>query len=292
MTRWADTEPRRRCETIASPTHICCVPTTSAARPKPSGVQGRTGAGVPTGGEFARHAHADAGLTLGADDLESGGDSVEDSASPAHVVGMNETTVTAVELTYAEGTSDKFYRVFTIDESVVTCQYGRSGTYGSFTPRKASETPAAAAKVADKTVAGKAAKGYQIVRSGQTRLDHIPTDSELDSMLNTMPAGASPKVSTPQLREQSAVTIAANTAEVDLAVLPRVSAALSARFGRSGSPATAPGAVIPMLALVATKSEVNSMLASPSWVTQPKLDGDRVMVVVEDGVVSVFNRSG
>ena len=267
--------------------------TDRTTRPRAAGAQGRTGAGVPTGGEFARHAHADAEITLD-DEPELAGDAVEDSTSPAHVEGMSATElpVTAVELAYAEGTSDKFYRVFTINESVVTCQYGRNGTYGSFTPRKASETPAAAAKVADKTVAGKAAKGYQIVRSGTGKFDHIPTDSELDSMLNTMPAGTSQEVATPQLREQSAVTAAANTADVDATVLPRVAAALSSRFGRSGSPVTASGAVIPMLAQVATKSEVLYMLASPSWVMQGKLDGDRVMVVVEDGVVSVFNRSG
>lgn len=255
----------------------------------------RVSAGLPTGGEFARHAHTDGGVTLDdSDDAQLTGGPGEDTAGPTHVRGMSasEITVTAVELTYAEGSSDKFYRVFTINESVVTCQYGRTGTYGSFTPRKASETPAAAAKVADKTVAGKAAKGYQIVLTGETKLDHIPTDSELDSMLNTMSAGQAPEVSTPQLRKQSAVTVAANSMDVDATVLPRVSAALESRFGRPCGNAASTGTVIPMLAQVATKTEVNQMLASPSWVMQSKLDGDRVMVVVEDGIVSVFNRSG
>lgn len=269
--------------------------TASPIRPRTANAQGRTSAGVPTGGEFARHAHADADITFDdSDDPESSADSGEDASAPAHVSGMStqEITVTAIELTYVEGTSDKFYRVFTIDESVVTCQYGRNRGPSSFTPRKASETPAAAAKVADKTVAGKAAKGYQIVRSGAGKFDHVPSDSELDSMLNTMPAGQAPEVSTPQLREQSAVTVAANAGAVDPAVLPRVTAALESRFGQPCGNAASTGTVIPMLAQVATKTEVNQMLASPSWVMQSKLDGDRVMVVVEDGIVSVFNRSG
>jgi len=271
------------------------VGTDNPIRPRPAGAQGRTGAGLPTGGEFARHAHADGGIVLDdSDHAQRAGGSGEDGGTPAHMEGMsaNEIPVTAVELSYAEGTSDKFYRVFTINESVVTCQYGRSGTFGTFTPRKASADPAAAAKAADKAVAGKAAKGYQIVRSGQNKFDHIPSDSELDSMLNTMPAGQAPEVSTPQLREQSAVTVAANSMDVDATVLPRVSAALESRFGRPCGNAASTGTVIPMLAQVATKSEVASMLSDPHWVTQPKLDGERVMVVVEDGVVSVFNRSG
>lgn len=257
--------------------------------------QPRAVIGLPTGGQFMRHAKTPAEMTFDdSDDGQLAADSGEDTYAPAHVEGMStqEITVTAVELSYAEGTSDKFYRVFTIDESIVTCQYGRSGTYGTFTPRKASADPAAAAKAADKAVAGKAAKGYQIIRSGSGKFDHIPTDSELDSMLNTMPAGQSAEVSSPQLREQSAVTIAINAGAVDPAVLPRVTAALESRFGRPCGNAVSAGTVIPMLAQVATKPEVASMLASPSWVTQPKVDGDRIMVVVEDGAVSVFNRSG
>ena len=54
---------------------------------------------------------------------------------------MTDTTVVTLELT--QGTSDKFYRVFTVGD-VLTCQYGRNGTYGSFTPRKAFADAAAA----------------------------------------------------------------------------------------------------------------------------------------------------
>ena len=255
----------------------------------------RVSVGVPTGGEFARHAHADAGVTLDDDGPELTADSGEDTASAAHIGAMSnqEIPVSAVELTYAEGTSDKFYRVFLINESVLTCQYGRSGTYGTFTPRKASADPAAAMKAGDKAVAGKSAKGYQIVRSGSGKFDHIPTDSELDSMLNTMPAGQSAEVSTPQLREQSAVIVAANSAEVDRTVLPRVTDALESYFGPYRPPLTPSNeTVVPMLAQVATKSEVAYMLSSPAWIVQPKLDGERVLILVQDGVVSAHNRSG
>ena len=71
---------------------------------------------------------------------------------------MSTVTVTAVELMFVEGTSDKTYRVFTIGDTV-TCQYGRTGTYGTFTPRKAHDTPEKAAAASERTINGKQGKG-------------------------------------------------------------------------------------------------------------------------------------
>ncbi len=242
-----------------------------------------------------RTAHAPSDITLDDDPVDDGpaqDHPVEDAAAPTHIGDMSspEITVTVVELSYAEGTSDKFYRVYSINESELTCQYGRTGTYGTFTPRKAAANAAAAVKAADKATAGKSVKGYQIIRSGELSFDHTPTDGDLDSAVGRMPAGVSTEVSTPQLREQSEVTTAANSGAVDATALPRVTAALDDKLGRRSSGGTA--TVVPMLAQVATKPEVEHMLARPSWVTQPKLDGDRVLVSVQDGQVSEINRSG
>jgi len=210
-----------------------------------------------------------------------------------HIVGMsNNIEATVRELDFVQGTSDKFYRVFTLGTTMVV-QYGRNGTFGSISSKEF-DTAATATKAADKQVAAKMAKGYQPVRSGDLTFDHDPTDNELDTAANLMPRGES-TVAMPAQREPSAVVTAANAAPADeahAATFTRVLAALNASNAATLPVGTNHPASIPMLARVSTSTEVTQMMDDGMWVAQPKLDGERVLIEVVDGTVSVLNRAG
>ena len=207
---------------------------------------------------------------------------------------------TLTELTLIEGSSDKFYRVFLLPTPnggmAVTCQYGRNGTYGSFIPRKLYPTAQAAQTAADKTIAGKTMKGYSVVKAGEFSAPADAGDIQLDTAANLMPAGTA-QAGIPQLRQHSASVTALNDDQtpVDPAILPRVLAAFSAAGWPESIP-SAPGAAAasprPMLAATVDHADLNALLDSDSWVMQPKLDGDRVIIEVLDGVVTAYNRQG
>lgn len=200
---------------------------------------------------------------------------------------MSNHEVTTATISFIAGSSDKFYRSFVIG-NVVTFQYGRNGTAGMFTPRKEFKDADAAQKAADKKLAGKIGEGYNPTAAGTLSFDHEPTDSELDQAANKLPVGGS-GVSMPTLREQSAVVVATNeTAAIDTEALARVTAKLESGPTDLG----ANRITRPMLAQIVDPADLNRLLDSPEWVMQPKLDGDRVVVEVIDGVVSVLNRSG
>lgn len=202
-------------------------------------------------------------------------------------------TVLATELQYIDprSNSDKFYRVFVHGTEILT-QYGRNGTFGTFTPRKNFASGDAAQKAADKAIAGKVGKGYNPVASGVLTFQTIPTDSDLDQAAARLDATGT-GIAMPQLREQSAVVAAANGAQpVDPAAHQRVlDAVAQLRLpARPITPSTLP--TRPMLAEVVAPAALESVLNSDAWVSQPKLDGDRVVVEVVDGVVAVLNRAG
>ncbi len=204
----------------------------------------------------------------------------------------NHIEATVRELDFVQGTSDKFYRVFTLGTTMVV-QYGRNGTFGSISSKEF-DAAAAATKAADKQVAAKMAKGYQPVRSGALTFDHDPTDNELDTAANVMPRGES-TVAMPAQRAPSAVVTATNSAPADeahAATFARVLAALDASNAATLSVDANPPASIPMLARVATPTEVDRLMEDGMWVVQPKLDGERVLIEVTDGAVSVLNRAG
>jgi len=216
-----------------------------------------------------------------------------DTPKAAHIVGMsNHIEATVRELDFVQGTSDKFYRVFTLGTTMVV-QYGRNGTFGSISSKEFDDA-AAAAKAADKQVAAKMAKGYQPVRSGGITFDHDPTDNELDTAANVMPRGES-TVAMPAQREPSAAVTATNSAPADeahAATFAKVLAALDA-YNAATLPVDAnPPASIPMLARVVTLTTVDRLMEDGMWVVQPKLDGERVLIEVTDGAVSVLNRAG
>jgi predicted DNA-binding WGR domain protein len=216
-----------------------------------------------------------------------------DTPKAAHIVGMsNHIEATVRELDFVQGTSDKFYRVFTLGTTMVV-QYGRNGTFGSISSKEF-DAAAAATKAADKQVAAKMAKGYQPVRSGVLTFDHDPTDNELDTAANLMPRGESTVVM-PAQREPSAVVTATNSAPADeahAATFAKVLAALDASNAATLPVDANPPASIPMLARVVTLTTVDRLMEDGMWVVQPKLDGERVLIEVTDGAVSVLNRAG
>jgi len=216
-----------------------------------------------------------------------------DTPKAAHIVGMsNHIEATVRELDFVQGTSDKFYRVFTLGTTMVV-QYGRNGTFGSISSKEF-DTAAAATKAADKQVGAKMAKGYQPVRSGVLTFDHDPTDNELDTAANLMPRGES-TVAMPAQREPSAVVTATNSAPADAGhavTFAKVIAALDASNAATLPVDANPPASIPMLARLVTLTTVDRLMEDGMWVVQPKLDGERVLIEVIDGVVSVLNRAG
>ena len=207
---------------------------------------------------------------------------------------MSTVTVTAVELIFVEGTSDKTYRVFTVGDTV-TCQYGRTGTYGTFTPRKTHDTPEKAAAASERTINGKQGKGYRQTRAIRFTADSAPTDGQLDTAMNLAPAGTVGDAVAVQVRAQSELVAGVNQAAtaVDPAAIGRVLAAIEAICGGPAEVITSDAAPVrPMLADTAAPQDIPAMLTNPTWVAQPKLDGDRVLIQVVDGAVAVFNRQG
>ena len=205
--------------------------------------------------------------------------------------------VSAEELVYidAGANSDKFYRVFAVG-TVAVVQYGRGGTAGTF-KRTAFATAELAAAAAGKQANAKFSKGYERVKSVTLRFDADPTDAELDTAMNSAPGGAEASDAAGRqadARDAAAVRLNAVDVVTDPKILLAVRAALSATVG-DAAPVTvmAPrGAVRPMLAQTATPDQVETCLTQDRYVGQLKLDGDRFVVEVVDGVVQVFNRQG
>jgi ATP-dependent DNA ligase len=185
----------------------------------------------------------------------------------------NTAAVTLIALDFQQGSSDKFYRVFTVDTDLIT-QYGRNGTFGTFTAAKPYPTVEAAEAAALKASAAKFAKGYKIVK---TAAAHVVapvgglTPSQLDEWATLADSGPVDELRVPQEREQAPVVATVNEA---------------AAFVR---PTKTP---MPMLAHNALSENVAGMILSPLWSMQPKLDGDRLLILVEDGVVSAYGRNG
>ncbi len=201
-------------------------------------------------------------------------------------------TVSATELEYIDprSNSEKFYRVFRF--GTVTCnQYGRIGTYGTFTPRKDAGSEAKAAAVAQKAVAGKLAKGYNVVAAGSMTLPDVPNDAALDKLGAALPANDE-AAAMPTEREDSAAVVEVNQSnEIDPGVLHAVIHALDGVATRKLVPSPT-NPTRPMLATSAKPSQVQSLLESDRFDAQLKLDGDRVVVEVIDGQVKALNRAG
>lgn len=199
---------------------------------------------------------------------------------------MSDMEVLAYSLEYVDprANSEKFYNVYVVGSDLVT-QYGRIGSFGTFGRKPQKDANAAA----ERAVAGKVAKGYNIVASGILSFDSTPSDSDLDRACSKLPGI---EIDEAPAREQSSVVMAANDeAEVDPLVMKRVKESLAGRSADVIRPPTNP--TRPMLAKEVTDvGELSRLIYSDSHHAQPKLDGDRVVIEVVDGEVRALNRSG
>jgi ATP-dependent DNA ligase len=205
--------------------------------------------------------------------------------------------VPAEELAYidAAANSDKFYRVFTLG-TVSIVQYGRGGTAGTF-KRITFATAELAAAAAAKQANAKFAKGYERVKNVTLRFETDPSNGDLDAAMTSAAADASASDAAGRqadARAAAAVRLNAVDVVIDPAVLAAVHAALSSTLGEARPvPESGPGdAVRPMLAETAAPDQLEFYLTQDQYVAQLKLDGDRFVVEVLDGVVQVFNRQG
>lgn len=193
------------------------------------------------------------------------------------------TTIQATELQYTQGSSSKFYRVFAGPDSLTTA-YGRIGSYGTVSTALCADP----AKAAAKAVASKIAKGYVVVRRATLELTDV-AEGSLACALDGVPMGQTDGAPV-LVRPQSEAAAQANTEGGDPAVYAAIEQALSGLV-----PARTPSSVVPAAAMLATTVDTlgaMSLLSDPTWLAQVKLDGDRVLVKVQGGVVSVLNRNG
>jgi predicted DNA-binding WGR domain protein len=203
-------------------------------------------------------------------------------------------TVPATELHFAEGSSDKFYRGFTVG-CVSVVQYGRSGTYGTF-QRKSFDSPEAAAANTAKQASAKFKKGYEVVKTVELTFTSEPSDADLDAAMSgvsgTAAAPAEPKA---PLERQSAVV----NGDDDFTPDPEIFKEVLLRWEdvldvhtvfRLTSAEREP--VRPMLAQIAEADRIVDLLGSSKWATQLKFDGDRFVIEVVNGEVAVYGRNG
>lgn len=229
------------------------------------------------------------------------------------------TTVSAFELTFTSGSSDKFYRVFTwTDEDGgghAVVQYGRNGTTGT---TKATAYPDldAAEAFAAKQLKAKRSKGYTDIGSGT--FDAAPaalaeaagSGHALDAMWRGATAApiaavaavdADTKASTARQAERLssiAASVEATASYTDVVEAIRAAGHKPDRFadmtsGRDPRPQLAETVENSMVErhFGPDRADLGFLIASGSYVAQPKLDGDRMMVVI-DGGVAILNRQG
>lgn len=204
------------------------------------------------------------------------------------VVGM---IVHASELVFVEGSSAKMYRTFVLGD-VSVFQYGRIGTFGTFTSRTVHGSHELAVAAAGKKAGGKHRKGYEFVKQVELVFDSVPSDGELDAALTAVEASL--------VRPDGAVerTVAAVVAGDDFVADPTVLAAVVESIGADVSGAATASAVRPMLAQIIDCDDsgvdegLGEHITDDGWVAQFKYDGDRFVVEVVDGVVAVYGRDG
>lgn len=207
----------------------------------------------------------------------------------------NQTQVTVHEAQYIDprAGNDKFYRTFVIGTDWVT-QYGKNGSVGTFTKLVTEADEDAATAAAGKKFTSKVKKGYNPVRSGIVQFESGITEANLhvlDALANSLPEGEAGEVST----STEPVKVAAVDTVLD-DVTDKVIRALHAD-GADSRPAevtdTAPTLPTrPMLASVQPAATVEAAMTDHGFVGQLKYDGDRVVVEVRDGVVTLLNRAG
>lgn len=175
--------------------------------------------------------------------------------------------------------NDKFYRTFVYDSTYVF-QYGRNGQIGTFKTTQC-PSPEQAQTLARKKFADKIKKGYRLSRSGTLEVTPPTSDDVtwLDELVTVVPVTGSPTTS----EKPTPVTLTLT------AVDPYdVEALMGPRFAREHQPAD----IRPMLARPTGNDTLAELLTDNTWGVQYKYDGDRVVIIINEGQISVLNRAG
>lgn len=200
--------------------------------------------------------------------------------------------ITEAEYIDPRSGNDKFYRTFAFGSTWVS-QYGRNGTVGTFTKPVSETSDDAAREAAAKKFAAKVKKGYNPTRTGELVLDEpfrLEDLTRLDDLARQLPEGDGS--GTPIHHEP------AQAVELNTAARPDVTSRVIDALGRHprdtarAEDVTPPLPVRPMLASVQPESTITAAMESPAWLAQFKYDGDRVVVEVNHGQITVMNRQG
>lgn len=209
---------------------------------------------------------------------------------------MSDGTQIAVhEATYIDprAGNDKFYRTFSFGSRWVT-QFGRNGTLGTFTKVVTEADEEAARTAAGKKFASKVKKGYDPTRAGDVLFDgEIGAENVhvLDALAASLPAGVAGEVALDEAPVRVAAVDATVTDVTDAAVTRLVGAGTAHR-GAADADTDPAFPTRPMLASVQPAEVVEAAMTDHTFVGQLKYDGDRVIVEVRDGQVTLLNRAG
>jgi len=208
------------------------------------------------------------------------------------------TDVTIHEARYVDSRAgnDKFYRTFVFGSSWVT-QYGRNGSVGTFTPLISSGSPSAAQEQADAKFLSKIKKGYEPARSGIITTD-IDFNSDntalLDPLADALPLRNNTDLDLQTARVPARISVSAvskKAADLTGAVGTKLTK-FAVNWTATDSDLNPLLPVRPMLASIQPSETVDALMSDPAWVAQYKYDGDRVVIEVKDGDITVLNRHG
>lgn len=186
---------------------------------------------------------------------------------------------------------DKFYRVFSFARYWGT-QYGRNGQIGTFTTIKTATDPDKAEAAARKKLDEKLAKGYSPSRGGLVEVDR-DIDELLDdpTVVDELAPGLPAITDRDRTETITPVPVRLEQPRGDDVTDAVITTLLDAE--RGGPYAVSPQEPIrPMLASPITETEFDAMLTDDNMVVQYKYDGDRIVIVVDEGEITVLNRAG
>lgn len=201
-----------------------------------------------------------------------------------------------IELVYVDSRAnhDKFYRVYLDHQtSEVYSQYGRNGTEGTWTNRKAAANIDAGQKEMQKLVTKKMAKGYRPHKAAPLTSVTPFTTWSLSTAVCNLPVTGEKSPASIERGQAPVVVAAAKAATADPKITARIASIQRHPLTQAKNGATRTTSnPIPMLAEIAEKGDVRPMLKSDQWSVQLKLDGERALIEVDNGTISVLNRQG
>lgn len=213
---------------------------------------------------------------------------------------MNDT----VSMTINEGmvidprtNTNKFYRTLAVGSDWFT-QYGPNDQIGTIGKLVTAASPDAAIAAADKKYATKArSSGYRQTFSGTVTVDAAVVEQGPRAIVDAVSPTIEPLRSSPgqwdgtPMQAVAAAPVAAQLPDATPLVVEALDRAID-------SVPTQPGhldqadPLLPMLASTVEADVLAQMMAEPTVVAQRKYDGDRVLIEVRDGVVTMLNRQG